>query len=127
MEQSDDPDERRRLLGRYFTQKFHAYWSDFSAAFITSAMDVGTELNAAEPVMLSWYTAAPKSTLHPHDVQGLDRSLDKLSAVFLCSVCNEENNVCLFDGVCVNGMCECGIGSYGSLCQVRDLDSIGSF
>jgi len=34
----DDPAERRQLVAQYFSQHFHAYWSDFIAAFITTPL-----------------------------------------------------------------------------------------
>lgn len=121
LEGVDDPHERKYVLGHYFKDDFHAYWSDFASTFISSPTDIGTEYNAAEPVNLKWFVARPKDPKHPHWVQSIDRSVDKKDAVLLCSICNEENNVCLNDGVCNNGECECSIGSFGSLCQIPPI------
>lgn len=113
--------ERRDVLGHYFKDDFHAFWSNFTASFVTQPMDVGTEIDSAEPVQMYWYMARPKSTVHPRDVQGVDRAVEAMSAVLLCSVCNDMSNICLNDGTCVDGKCECAIGSYGSLCQVPPI------
>lgn len=113
-----DPNDRRRVLADYFSNSFHAYWSDFLAAFVSEPMDIGSEWNAADPTQLGWFVAAPKSPDNQHELQAVDRSLDKLSAVLLCSVCSNATNPCLNFGVCVDGGCQCLIGSSGSLCQV---------
>lgn len=84
-------------------------------------MDLGSEHDAAEPSEMHWYITNQKSTTHPHDVQGVDRSVAALSTVLLCSLCHDEVNVCLNDGVCVDGKCQCSIGSYGSLCQIPPI------
>lgn len=115
----EDPQERRRKLANYFTDHFHAYWSDFVASFMTEPMDIGTEQDAATPVELQWYTAKPKNALHPHEVQYVDRSVAPLDSVLLCELCDHEFNVCLNDGHCnANRRCDCLIGSSGSLCQI---------
>ncbi|CAB9509428.1 Inherit from bactNOG: outer membrane autotransporter barrel [Seminavis robusta] len=114
----EDPMERKRRLGKYFSDHFHAYWSDFAATFITAPMDIGTEYDSATPVELEWHVAKAKDLAHPHEVQFVDRSVAPLDGVFLCSVCHNETNPCLNDGTCVDGQCECLIGSRGSVCQI---------
>ena len=88
-------------------------------AFVGFTADIGTEDNAATPVESTWLHAKPKSLVHPHEVQQIDHSFAPLDSVLLCSVCNNDTNICLNDGQCVNDLCDCLIGSFGSLCQVR--------
>ena len=114
---ADDPNDKRQLLGQYFMNHFHAYWSDFVASFISEPMDINTEQNSASPVELHWYYAKPKLAVHPHEVQHIDHSVATLESVFLCSLCDEDNP-CLNEGTCVDGRCDCLIGSYGAVCQV---------
>ena len=37
---------------------------------------------------------------------------------FLCTVCNNESNKCLYEGVCLDGSCDCQHGTLGTLCSV---------
>ena len=118
LEGIEDHAARRDKLGHYFLDHFHAYWSDFIASFVTEPMDLGGVKDSAEPTGVHWFAAAPKDLDHPHYVQGIDTAIDSLTAVLLCGVCDDDRNVCMHDGICVEGACECSIGSSGSLCQI---------
>ena len=39
----------------------------------------------------------------------------------LCSVCNNDNNLCSFDNTCSNGQCVCDDRSAGALCQLPPI------
>lgn len=111
-------EEASARFAEYFLNGFHAYWSNFEVSFLTEPTDIGTELNSVQPTELAWYAALSKSEEHPHDLQGIDRAIGRVKVALLCSVCDHDENPCRSNGVCVEGKCQCAIGSEGGLCQV---------
>ena len=104
-------------LATYFHDIFHAYWANYSVAFISEPVDFATPNDANSPLGLQFYIATAKKSLQQLEVQAPD-SLES-GANLLCGICNNDTNPCLYDGVCLDGgACHCSLMSSGQLCEV---------
>ena len=114
----------RQDIAKYFRNKFHAHWSNYSVAYISNPLDAGTLEDSVSPIGSQWYPAQIKTDIEVDGVQLPDLS-NPLDSVFLCSYCTPDNgtNPCLFDGVCVDHKCECALGASGALCQVSPVSN----
>ena len=97
------------------TEKFHAFFWDYSVKFISNPVDVDTPLDAATPIGVNWFGAQAQGVL-PVGIQAADLNRPS-KAVLLCTICHSTVYPSMFDGVCTAGSCECSAGSSGSLCQ----------
>lgn len=82
-------------------------------------MDVGTLGDRISPVGLTWYYTRTRRKGSGRGIQAVNSALS-VSTVLLCSVCDDGSNPCRYDGDCVDGQCQCSLGSEGAVCeQVR--------
>lgn len=71
------------------------------------------------PVGLEWYTATAMEQLGKDEKQAV---AIKVTSQFVCQICNNETNPCLYDGICrPDGRCECSLGSKGDLCEINPI------
>ncbi|CAB9529198.1 unknown protein [Seminavis robusta] len=113
---SEGQDDVGDDIGNFFKYSFHGFKgfsTNFSVAFLSDYMEIGTERDSSSPVGLSWYDIAKEATAEDEN-QGTGSLVD---AEFLCHVCDSDSNPCLYDGKCNNGTCECNLDSFGSLCE----------
>ncbi|CAB9508221.1 expressed unknown protein [Seminavis robusta] len=109
-------------IGNFFKHHFHGYKgysANYSVAFLSDYVELGTHLDSSAPIGFTWYFAEEAKEASNRN-QGTSKEVD---TVFLCQVCNDnsssiESNPCLYDGICVDGKCECSLDSTGSLCEV---------
>ncbi|CAB9529225.1 expressed unknown protein [Seminavis robusta] len=110
-------------IGNFFKYFFHAYngyYDNYTVAFLSDYMQVGTQLDSNSPVSLSWFYAIAKEATAKNENQGTGKLVD---SEFLCHVCGDDSNPCLYDGNCSNGTCECYLDSFGSLCEVPPVNN----
>lgn len=109
-------------LSNYIAADFHAYWSNFQAAFVSEAVDIATPRDSATPINVQWFETSVSVT-----EQTVVASADESSVVqtiLLCKNCNNITNPCFFDNVCgSDGRCECPTGSSGTLCQIPPVSN----
>ena len=98
---------------------FHAHYSDYEVAFISEPVVVDTSGDSATPLGLSWFVAGVKESSQL-GIQSVDLNQPS-GAILLCGVCDNTTNACLYDGLCTDGVCECSVGSSGTLCQIPPL------
>ena len=75
--------------------------------------------DAQSPVGLQWYLASDRAEGQV-DLQRPDTNRP-VEGRLLCSVRDNYSNPCLYDGVCVEGACQCIQESGGSLCEQPPL------
>ncbi|CAB9529527.1 unknown protein [Seminavis robusta] len=105
-------------IGNFFKYFFHAYngyYGNYTVAFLSDYMQVGTQLDSNSPVSLSWYNAVAKEASAENENQETGKLVD---SEFLCRVCHDDSNPCLYDGKCNNGTCVCSQDSFGGRCEV---------
>jgi hypothetical protein len=96
---------------------FENSFSDLCACVDSGTAFVTTD--NVSPVGLHWYTATRFERTGMNGKQGIDL---EVSTKFICKVCNNETNPCLFDGIClVDGACRCSMGSKGDLCEINPV------
>jgi len=101
-----------------YLMQFHAHFSDFQVAFISEPVDKDTPSDAVTPLAVEWFQADTKKSKMGIQIADANRALDM---ILLCSVCNDVTNPCRYDGSCVNGSCNCSVGSSGVLCQIPPI------
>ncbi|CAB9516192.1 unknown protein [Seminavis robusta] len=105
-------------IGNFFEHFFHAYngyFGNYTVAFLSDYMQVGTQLDSNSPVSLSWYNAVAKEATAENKNQETGKLID---SEFLCHVCQDDSNPYLYDGKCNNGTCECSQDSFGGRCEI---------
>ena len=109
-------------LSNFLSLEFHAYWSDFSAAFASEAVDVATPKDSAAPTSHQWYQT--KVSVTEHSTVSVVDETQTIQATFVCAVCDNITNPCFFDSICNdNGVCECTTGASGTLCQIAPVSN----
>ncbi|CAB9513574.1 unknown protein [Seminavis robusta] len=114
---SDGQDDVGSDIGDFFKYTFHGFKGfsakNFSVAFLSDYMEMGTHLSSSSPVGFSWFFA--EEAIADNQNQGLG---NEISTEFLCRACDESSNPCLYDGKCSGGDCVCSLDSSGSLCEI---------
>eukprot|EP00559_Dactyliosolen_fragilissimus_P000063 CAMPEP_0184874166 /NCGR_PEP_ID=MMETSP0580-20130426/42242_1 /TAXON_ID=1118495 /ORGANISM="Dactyliosolen fragilissimus" /LENGTH=891 /DNA_ID=CAMNT_0027377145 /DNA_START=1139 /DNA_END=3811 /DNA_ORIENTATION=+ len=106
---------RNISLKKFISTYFHAYWSKYSAYFMSEPVDVDTPKNILEPVNIRWYHASIKKEEGYIQTTALEKD-----SSFICATCSSEN-LCAYGNRCINETCHCSDGSYGSLCHIPPL------
>jgi len=104
-------------IGNFFHFIYHGYQGYFEesyVAFLSEFMDAMTDTDSSEPVGLDWFHAVGEERTGENENQSPKREVD---TELVCRVCNDGSNICLYDGVCVEGSCQCSLDSFGSLCE----------
>ena len=101
-------------LADFFETEFHAFWSQYTAGFLSEEVSIDTPDGSNTPAEVSWYQA--KLQAHT-SVQSPDWN-KPVESILICTKCSNDTNACLYDGVCIDGTCECTQGSSGRLCQI---------
>ena len=112
-------------IGNFFKYVYHGYRGnseDYSVAFLSDYMDATTERDASTPVGFQWFRAEQRKS--GDENQAPAREVD---TVFLCRTCDLNSNACLYDGVCVDGACQCSLDSFGVLCEIPPGKNINCF
>ncbi|CAB9506909.1 expressed unknown protein [Seminavis robusta] len=115
---TDSQDDVGNDIGNYFKHSFHGYKgfsTNFSVAFLSDFMEIGTDRDLSSPVGFAWYHAIAKERTTKNENQGIG---NEISTEFLCRLCDESSNPCLYDGQCNAGECVCSLDSFGSLCEI---------
>ncbi|CAB9516183.1 expressed unknown protein [Seminavis robusta] len=115
---SDGQDDAGNDIGNFFKHSFHGYngyQANYSVAFLSDYMQIGTQMDSSSPVGFSWHHATAKERTADSENQGMGKLVD---TEFLCRTCDDDLNPCLYDGRCNDGHCECYLDSFGSLCEV---------
>lgn len=112
-------------IGNFFKHVYHGYrgnspsseagGSDYSVAFLSDYMDATTERDASSPVGFQWFRAVAEASTSGNENQAPAREVD---TEFLCRICDQNSNACLYDGQCVDGACQCSLDSFGVLCEI---------
>ncbi|CAB9529498.1 expressed unknown protein [Seminavis robusta] len=113
---SDGQDDVGSDIGNFFKHSFHGYQgfsANFSVAFLSDYMEMGTHWSSSSPVGFSWYFAKTVKDQNQNQAIG-----NGISTEFVCHVCDESSNPCLYDGKCSAGECVCSLDSRGSLCEI---------
>ncbi|CAB9500303.1 expressed unknown protein [Seminavis robusta] len=113
---SEGQDDVGNDIGNFFKHSFHGFKgfsTNFSVAFLSDYMEIGTERDSSSPVGFSWYHAEEATAGNKNQAIG-----NGISTELLCHVCEESSNPCLYDGKCLEGECGCSLDSFGSLCEV---------
>lgn len=102
-----------------FVLNLHAYWTDYTASFLTTSVDVNTPEDSTNPSRLSWLEANPPEA-NSGRVQGPNVQSDQIDLKLLCASCDTEKNPCLYGGTCTaTSTCICLQGDEGgTLCQI---------
>ncbi|CAB9518202.1 expressed unknown protein [Seminavis robusta] len=103
-------------IGNFFKHVYHGYRGysgNYSVAFLSDYMEIGTHLDSSSPVGFHWYHAEEAKANYKN--QDIGKSVD---TEFLCHSCDDDVNPCLYDGVCNQGKCQCSLDSFGSLCEI---------
>ena len=103
-------------IGNFFEYMFHGYRGNFDeyfVAFLSDPMDQTTESDASSPVGFQWFRAEVGTSADEN--QATAREVD---TEFLCRICDDDSNACLYDGICSNGTCQCSLDSTGVLCEI---------
>ena len=105
--------------GSYFQEEFHAFRSNYTVSFLSTPVSIDEPLASFTPDGVGrWFQAEVLSRKKEITVQGPDLNLP-VDSQFLCAVCNNETNACLFEGVCSeDSICHCAQRSSGRLCQI---------
>ena len=77
-------------------------------------MDAGTPVVLASPVENNWFRV--KESLAELGMQEVDDSMSAITTLLTCSMCNNSTNECKSGGECMNGSCDCPVGSAGKSC-----------
>ncbi|CAB9500332.1 expressed unknown protein [Seminavis robusta] len=103
-------------IGNFFQHSYHAYKGfsgNLSVAFLSGFMKLGTEGDLSSPVGFHWYHAEEATADYKN--QGTGKLVD---TEFLCHTCDDDSNPCLYNGICIEGRCQCSYDSFGSLCEI---------
>lgn len=111
-----DKNKRKNELIEYLSTDYHAMYSNYEVAFFSEPMmNKLEENNKATPTDLMLFSPKNKQNIQTRDYNR------KIANKFICSICNNETNRCLYEGTCENGVCHCKHGSSGTLCQTKPL------
>ena len=108
-------------LSLYMKEEFHAYWSNYTTAFVSEPVDVAKPKDAATPISLLWFNTEQSSLTTEEDEKtvAMPDGSQSLDPNLICSVCDDVENPCFFASRCENtGVCNCITGASGTLCQI---------
>jgi hypothetical protein len=110
--------EAEDRIAKFFLEDFHAHWSFFEVEWMSEAMDLSTPDDASAPIELQWFEADAKPHADHMAIQS-PNTARPVTALYLCAVCTAHSDVnpCYYDGVCMEGACQCALGVYGALCE----------
>jgi len=109
---------------KYTLLDTHAYWTNYTAAFITGPVDVNTPEDFADPSRLDWFDTNPQN-IDIGRVQGPNLQNSLIDLRLLCASCNNQTNPCFYGGNCTaDAVCECAQGEKGGkLCQIPPTEN----
>lgn len=111
----------RKRLAEYFQSGFHAYWSNYSVSFVGVPVDVASPFDVNSPIGVRFSRAVAQKKVNQTALYRPGTILSE--AQLLCASCENNDNPCLFEGVCINSTCRCPELSIGVLCEVPPLSN----
>ena len=72
-------------IKEFLSSRFHAYWSNFKALYISDPVDMNAPTNAVAPVSLDWHVSLKEKNT------GIYRS-EIIYVSFHCVFCNKETS-----------------------------------
>ena len=72
-------------MNKFLSSRFHAYWSNFKALYISDPVDMNAPTNAVAPVSLDWHVSLKEKNT------GIYRS-EIIYVSFHCVFCNKETS-----------------------------------